>query len=388
VNVKKILFIAPRNPYSKGFSGDKIRAVNIISHLNKKIKVDVIYNDNKTIKKNSKNHIVFRKSNIFLKLIYIFISLIKMMPMQNGFFYSSKIKKFVDLNYKNYDIIICHLIRSVQYIPEAFKGKKILEMTDTFSSNYKQTIKTMSIFNPLAIIYYLEKILVKKYEKFCLEFFDKIILVSKKEFLKSLNLKKSKKLYEVANGVKIQKKKFKFKNNNFKVLFTGNIKYLPNKYACYNFARQILPKINKIYPAIEFHIIGEINFLDRFLLSLLKNTKVFGKMKNLTSAINGSICGLANLNISTGSQIKVLTYASFGLPAVCSKKVFSSLINRRKKPNFLYYKNEKQLIDLIIKLKEQKKYSEKISSISHNYVKQFSWNKVLSKYSKYAGISI
>ena len=111
-------------------------------------------------------------------------------------------------------------------------------------------------------------------------------------------------------------------------------------------------------------------------------------MKNLTSAINGSICGLANLNISTGSQIKVLTYASFGLPAVCSKKVFSSLINRRKKPNFLYYKNEKQLIDLIIKLKEQKKYSEKISSISHNYVKQFSWNKVLSKYSKYAGISI
>ena len=113
------------------------------------------------------------------------------MPMQNGFFYSSKIKKFVDLNYNNYDIIICHLIRSVQYIPEGFKGKKILEMTDTFSSNYKQTIKTMSIFNPLAIIYYLEKILVKKYEKFCLEFFDKIILVSKKEFLKSNNISKA-----------------------------------------------------------------------------------------------------------------------------------------------------------------------------------------------------
>ena len=73
MNVKKILFIAPRNPYSKGFSGDKIRAVNIISHLNKKIKVDVIYNDNKTIKKNSKNHIVFRKSNIFKTYLYFYI---------------------------------------------------------------------------------------------------------------------------------------------------------------------------------------------------------------------------------------------------------------------------------------------------------------------------
>jgi len=383
VSIKKILFIAPRNPFSEGFSGDKIRASNIISYLNKKTKIEIICNDNKVEKTKSKNYIVFKKANLILKFVYIFIALIKLKPIQTGFFYSPEIKKFVELNHKNYDVIICHLIRSAQYIPRNFKGRKILEMTDTYSENYKQTIKAMSFFNPLIIVYSLEKILVKKYEKFCLNFFDKIILVSKKELLKSLNLKKNNKIVEVANGVEIHTQKFKFKKTNFKILFTGNIKYLPNKYACYSFARSILPKINRIYPEVEFHIVGEINFFDKFLLSLLKNTKVFGKIKNLTNTIKGSFCGLANLNISTGSQNKVLMYASFGLPSVSSKKVFLGLNNNNKKLNFLYYKNEKQLIDLIIKLKKEKKFSEKISKISRSYVRDFSWEKVLHKYNTY-----
>ena len=42
---------------------------------------------------------------------------------------------------------------------------------------------------------------------------------------------------------------------------------------------------------------------------------------NIDKFIKGSFCGLANLNISTGIQTKLLTYMSYGIPSVCSKQV-------------------------------------------------------------------
>ena len=75
-------------------------------------------------------------------------------------------------------------------------------------------------------------------------------------------------------------KNSKFNKKNYKIIFVGNIKYTPNKNACFEFATKILPKINKIYPEIEFHIIGEISKIDKFLLLSKNNVKIFGK-KNI-----------------------------------------------------------------------------------------------------------
>ena len=37
--------------------------------------------------------------------------------------------------------------------------------------------------------------------------------------------------------------------------------------------------------------------------------------------MKNTICGIANLEIATGVQGKILTYMSFGLPVICSNKV-------------------------------------------------------------------
>ena len=54
-------------------------------------------------------------------------------------------------------------------------------MTDLMSKNYNQVVKSLSIFNPLTYIYFLEKYLVKKYESDCENYFDKIVLASKND---------------------------------------------------------------------------------------------------------------------------------------------------------------------------------------------------------------
>ena len=148
--MKKILFVTTSSLDLENYTGDTIRAQNIIKYLEKDNKVDIVcLDEKKPYKKKINNSKIyfFKKNNLFLRLFYTLISLLRLKPLQIGFFYSKKIQEFLHNNHQNYDTIIFHLIRSAQYLPKKFKGKKILEMTDLMSNNYNQTKKNLSLFN-------------------------------------------------------------------------------------------------------------------------------------------------------------------------------------------------------------------------------------------------
>ena len=129
---KNILFITTRNPFSKTFSGDRLRANKIIKFLNKKANVHIFCSDIKDNSNLTNNYklTLFSKDNLFLKFINTIFSILKIKPMQTSFFNSEELKNAVKKNSHKYDVIICHLIRSAEYVPKNFQGKKILEMTD------------------------------------------------------------------------------------------------------------------------------------------------------------------------------------------------------------------------------------------------------------------
>ena len=382
--MKKILFVTSSSLEPKNYSGDTIRSLNIIKYLSKKNIVDVVCsssNKNSTqVKKNGKIYF-FKTNNILLKLFYTFLALLKFKPLQVGYFFSKKIKKFLDNKYEDYDSIIFHMVRSAQYLPKNYKGKKILEMTDLGSNNYNQIKKYLSFFNLFYYLYFLESFLIKKYEKICAKLFDKTVIVSRKD-LNNSDLQFNKKIIEITNGTKNEKKTFSFHKKNFKILFIGNINYLPNKYACYDFSKNILPKINSIYPEIEFHIIGTINRFDKLRLCFFKNVKVLGKINFLDKNIKLSVCGIANLRITTGVQNKVFTYMSYALPAIASAKSASGTKKLLNNKDLLIYKNKKQFINKIIQLKTNKILANKLSKNSYSKIKKLSWENTLKDYNK------
>ena len=147
--------------------------------------------------------------------------------------------------------------------------------------------------------------------------------------------------------------------------------------ACKEFIRNVLPDLKKIIPNIEFNIIGNIKPLDKFLLSLNKNTKILGQQKKIDKFINNCICGVANLQVATGVQGKVLTYMSYGLPVICSEK---TSLNFNK--NVLIYKKNKELVNLICSLKNNVKLNKKFSQNSLTFIKNFYWKKVSLNYSR------
>ena len=379
---KKILFVTTRSPFSNIFSGDRLRAKLIIKNLRKKYKVDVIYSDDNNFLKKSTDNIFFRR-NLFDKIKGIFNSFLNFHPLQLGYFYSDNLNNFIKNNHNNYGTIIFHLIRSAQYLHNEFKGKKILEMTDLLSKNYGQITKTLSLINPLFYMYSLEKILIKKYEKKCFKIFHKIVFVSKNDFKNIKYFKKDKLFISIQNSFEPKKNIFKYKNSNYKIVFIGNINYLPNKKACLNFSKKILPHINNLYKnKIEFHIVGEINIINKIIFNKIKNTYCHGPVRNLEKVIKNSICGICNLDIATGLQNKILTYSSYGLPCVSSKLSQKNTFLLKNK-EILVYSNNNHLIKLICKLKENKIFSNKISRNSYTAIKKkYNAKEIFKNYNK------
>ena len=375
--MKKILFICPRNPFSERYSGDVIRAKKTIYFLSKNHYVKVISSDFKNSqKKESKlSYEGFKEISFISKIFYIFFSFIKLRPIQLGYFFSPKIKEYVQNNFQDYDLIFFQSFRTAQYMPEGNNKTCILDMGDLMSKNYKQTSVRYFFFNPIRVIYYIESLLVKKYESFCFKKFSKILLLSKRE-IDSVEKKFKGKLAQFSFGVTNINKKYSFHQKNFKIIFIGNIKYAPNKKACYEFANKILPLINEIYPNIEFHIIGEISKIDKFLLKKKTNVKILGKIKNLDPYLDKTICGMANLKIATGIQTKLLTYMSYGIPSVCSQEVIKNF-DAIKESKTSFYKNNEEMIKIILKYKRNKNFSLNASKRALKTIKKFKWEKVL-----------
>ena len=384
--MRKILFVSSTPLSKKTFDGKEKRALSILKSLSKKNKVDVICIDqNQSINKKKihfcNNEIRFQ-INLFQRFFNTLNSLFHLKPLQNGYFYSKEMFNFIENNKDRYDVIIFHLIRCAQYLPPDFSGMKILEMTDLISIRDQQIIKRLSIINPLKYLYILERFLIKRYEKIVSNKFDKIVFISKKELYEAKKFIDRRKIEVIENIFKVEKNIFKFKSNNNKIIFLGNINYIPNKLACFDFAKNILPVINKKYPDITFNIIGKINFLDKFYFKLQNNTIIHGPVKNLETIFKNSICGICNVNIATGFQNKILNYMSYGLPTITSVESFDKSTFKKNK-DILVYSKKNELIKFLLSLKEDKKLSYKLSRNSFNTTKnKFKFSKIFMKYQK------
>jgi glycosyltransferase involved in cell wall biosynthesis len=290
-------------------------------------------------------------------------------------------KAYIKKNAKRYDLLFFYHIRSSQYLPNNYKGSTVIEMGDLYSSNYYQTFCNLNIFNPLKYVYLIESILIKRVENRIFQSFNKIILFSKDE-IKKINKIFRKKIYNVNISIKSVQKKFTYSLKNNKILFIGNLGYLPNLLAVKDFINNSFFLIKKEIPDVKFLIIGDVSKLNKFFFSFKKDVIFLGQQNNIKKFIKNSICGLANIKIATGVQGKVLTYMSYGLPVVCSKKVASNF-----KKNIISYNNNNDLVKKIVNLKNNKKLSRKFSNKSLKFLKEFSEEKVCSKYLKIVSLN-
>ena len=137
----------------------------------------------------------------------------------------------------------------------------------------------------------------------------------------------------------------------------------------------MLPRILLLDKRIEFHIIGNLNIIDKFILTRKSNVKAIGQKKKLDKFIKKAICGISNLKIATGVQAKIFTYMTYGIPVVSSPKAAKNF-----EKNILEYKSNKELIKLIIDLSKSKTLSLNYSKKSLKFIKNFFWTDIVKNY--------
>lgn len=120
--------------------------------------------------------------------------------------------------------------------------------------------------------------------------------------------------YPNSNYERINKTK---KNKELNLVFLGSSNHLPNYDAVINFAKNILPLLNKKI-LTNFHVIGS-GPKKIEILKLNKQVIIHGKVDNLSSVFNKIDIAVSPLRYGAGTKGKIISYAMHYLPIICSK---------------------------------------------------------------------
>ncbi|MCM1139465.1 MAG: hypothetical protein NC453_12915 [Muribaculum sp.] len=178
--MKKVLFISSR-PIYPIVGGDQIRTAQQLELLTKKFRVDVVfltpYKENNSVKDYSPEindefrFYVPKYKSYFNTLRFIFNKL----PMQVNYYYDNTVKRFIDRNIGNYDVVFCNNIRTAEYVRH-HSVIKYLDFVDAISMNYDKARKHAKGLKKL--IFSIDFRRCRNYELKCLGDFSSCSIIS------------------------------------------------------------------------------------------------------------------------------------------------------------------------------------------------------------------
>tara|TARA_B100000787_G_C16194673_1_gene299882 strand:- start:846 stop:2039 length:1194 start_codon:yes stop_codon:yes gene_type:complete len=324
----KILVISSRLPFPP-IGGDKLRLNSHLKKLRLKNEITLLSlideSDRKMdfsqIEINSNFKIVTFYKSLFKKLVdSLFYLFFKSLPIQVGYFYSKKIQKWVDQNYKDFDLIICIHVRTTEYIIKYSSVNKKVDLVDLISTNMNRQVKKTNF--PKKILYRLEANRLKEYEKNVIENFNISALISKSE-LGSLSPLLKSKTVQLNNFLNIKSLEENANKNNTLliknyIVFFGKMNYKPNLDAI-NWFIKIFQKLVKFYPDLQLVILGShAESLKKKFFSM-DNVIVTGFVENPYSIISNSVLSIAPMISGSGIQNKILETMAIGKTVVTTE---------------------------------------------------------------------
>jgi sugar transferase (PEP-CTERM/EpsH1 system associated) len=382
----KILFLTSRFPYP-AIGGDKLRAFNIIKYLAKQHEITALslYEKSTDLNElaNFKNYVydvITFKIPPFFSYLKSFIGLFSTLPVQTHYYFSSKIKKFIneELKRQKYDLIFVHLIRMAEYVKDKSDYVKLIDLTDAISLNYERAKKyRQGIFRWVNL---LESKRVRKYESETSNYFDTAFVISgvDKDYINSIS--ENDNLEVLENGVDLDF----FHPNDFsapeeRIIFLGNMRTFPNQDAAFYFANEIFPKLLQRLPDLHFYIIGVYPPKKILALNSQPNIHVTGFVDDVRPYIWSSIAAVSPMRVGAGLQNKILECMACGMPVITTS-LGNEGINACNQKEIFIAEREEDYLKIILKLLESAQYREDIGKNARSFIeKKYRWDSVLSK---------
>lgn len=374
----KILYLTARQPYPVT-KGDQIIAYEQIKELSKNHDIYLVsfYNDNYDMFMNEMSKyckkIYLFKDNKFKQLISMMKTFINFISIQSNCYYRYNADRKIKEIYKEIkpDIVHVQSFRMAKYFIKEDINKSI-DLIDAYSLNMlKRAEKASIIFKPL---WYLEYILLKKYEQKILENYKYKFIVAQrdKEYLGDKSIIVNPNGTSLDNNTRDRKELY---NKNINLIFQGNMSYYPNVQAVNFLIKELLPGLRESYPNIKLFIVGS-NPSKEILKYRSENIEVTGYVESMKPYLNITDIAIYPIFSATGIQNKVLEAMASKIPCIISKEVSMGISGLRNKENIFIANN---INDYLAYFKLILNCPEEVNSIisnGYNLIKEkYSWNR-------------
>ena len=310
--------------------------------------------------KNTKNSIFGLLKNIFSYTPYTFRK-----------YHSRKIYKLIVklIKEKKIEIVFLDHLHMAYYgklLKEKFSNLKIILREHNAEYIFWQRIfkEERNIFKK--IIFWWQWVKIKRYERKIMKYFDKCLMISTVD---ESNLKK---IVPDANctvfptpvdveGYQLFSKESK-KPVPYSLIYLGSFSWLPNLHGVLWFLKEVWPKIIKIFPQIQFFIVGK-NPPNELKKYSCKNVIITGYVKDVKPWVDKAEIFIVPLFSGGGIRIKILEALAMG-KAIISTSVGSEGIEVENGKHIIVADNKDSFAQGIEKLFRHKEIQASLSKNS------------------------
>lgn len=328
----KILFVCHHLPYPPT-RGDKIRPFNMIRWLSAQHEVTVasVVHSRQELEAGREISNFCHASEVGVlsmrrAWLQAFRCLFSSQPASLGYFYVSQLHEAIRQRQQNekFDLILVHCSSAAQYVTEDTDAYRIIDFCDMDSAKWLEYARRRPF--PLSLVYLLEGVKLRRYEKKLGRTFDACTVVATREKKTLDTYGLSTPITVISNGVDLEF----FTNTQttydpHSLVFLGKMDYYPNVDAVEYFCRDILPRIQQAIPQVRFAIIGRDPSRRVRRLARLPGVSVTGEVADVRSYVQSAAVSVAPLRVARGIQNKILEALAMRVPVVASSGAFEGL---------------------------------------------------------------
>jgi polysaccharide biosynthesis protein PslH len=372
----KIFVLLSRVPYPLD-KGDKLRAFHQIKELSKKHEIilcalseEPVHPDAKAILTQYCKHLEIIPLKKHLIPFNIFRSFLKGQPLQVGYFYQGEIRSKIENLVKEHQPghIYCQLIRVLEYVKH-LNIPITLDYMDALSKGIERRIENSALW--LAPVFKLESKRLMKYERhaFGLALNKTIISGQDRSFI---GHSQNKEITIIPNGVDVAFFIPKVQEEDFSLVFTGNMNYPPNIESAEYLAKEILPEVQKVLPEVNLLISG-VNPSQRVKALASESVTVTGWVEDIRDSYARAKIFVAPMRIGTGLQNKLLEAMAMKKACITSE-LANNALGAIAGEEIYIGKNTVEYAALIIRLLQDDKLRNSLAEKGNLFVnKKYNW---------------
>ncbi|MBK6831239.1 MAG: glycosyltransferase [Flavobacteriales bacterium] len=320
----RLLVLLSRVPFPLE-KGDKLRAYHLVTRLAKRHEVYLFCLSDARVDPAHIEHLqqvcahieVVRigRWRILLKLL---TAVFTRLPFQVAYFHHGHAQRRIDRAIERFrpDHVICQLVRTTEYVRERYALPKTLDYMDTLSKGMERRTETAPLH--LRPIFRAETRRLIRYENLMFDQFDHAVIISAQDRDYIYHPFRDR-MAVVPNGVDTKLFTPQEVEQQYDLLFTGNMNYPPNIDSVLYLVQKVLPIVRKQRPATSLLISGvDPTASVRDLAKTDPLISVTGWVRDIRSSYATSRIFVAPMQIGTGLQNKLLEAMAMRIPCITS----------------------------------------------------------------------